>query len=236
VNTSHGNLDRCRNLTPSVALGVFEAAMLNSNAGAYVGLAFQVQSGADTSFYTLDKSPTDCQFNYRVAGSAGTAFTDSHTFVVNELLIEKILNVTPTGGNKARVTRWFDGANKRTNSDVGLGPGAAGGIGFTQYMGGVTTDQEFLYYAIYSGTTITVTGLSGTQAFRVINKWGGVMLSSAAQSSGSASVDTALLPSGKIDGYLEVHTSTAFSSLISGGRYPAEGHTVLWGGSSYAYT
>lgn len=230
VATSSGqNFARCRNtgMTP-VADAVYEARAQAPSGGIYHMLRLLAPSAADDYHLDMKGDNTDKRL-------ARAASTDT-TLASITLTMDTSYHVVKVRYSATRnFLVWFDHVLKLgslgTPFNAGAGPTAAGAVGMMGYGGAPLFD----WVLVSSSHTITVTGLSGTQAFRLFASGGATIGSSAAQSGGSATLDIALLVDGLTTGYIEVHSSTAFASMQA--RYPAVSGdaTDIAGGDSYLF-
>jgi len=131
--------------------------------------------------------------------------------------------------------QWLDRTVKvgPTFSASGTGgPTAAAGFGLIVYQ---AQNARFDYIAVYKSTIITMTGLSGTMAWRLMDASDVQVAASAAQSGGSAAKEIGDLIDCPFTGYFELHDSTAFTNLLA--RYPSSGTTAdIYGGAQLLYT
>lgn len=135
-------------------------------------------------------------------------------------------------------TEWLvqDLVNAGANSphDAIVGPTAAGAGGFVAYGGtSFTIDEVYFYKSIY----LTVSGLTGTQGFRLYDATNAVIGSSAAQSGGSATLNIATLINCPFTGYIQVFDDAGtWAAPTTDGRAPASGsYTNIYGGDVWAF-
>lgn len=229
TNSSGTNFDRCRNTGVSLTAGVYEARMKAVSGTNYCGLRWLAPSASDDFHFLAAGNNTDEHFA-RAAASDVNLGTLTATMDTNFHVWKVVYS-----GTRQHVF-LFDHATGVLGSFAvpftpTTGPTAAGAVGFISYGGAAIYD----WVLVSSGRFITVTGLTGTQAFRLFNSVGGTIGSSAAQSSGSATLDISTLVDGLVTGYIEVHPDTSFAAMQA--RYPAvSGNaTDICGGDSYTF-
>ncbi len=232
VATSSGqNFARCRNtgMTP-VAAAIWEARVQSPSGGIYSMLRLLAPSSSDDYHLDLKGDNSDKRLS-RAASTDTTIATLTCTMNTSY----HVIKVRYSGTRDFVV--WFDHAagvlgSLGTPFTSGAGPTAAGVVGMMGYGGAPLFD----WVLVSSSHILTVTGLSGTQAFRLFASGGGTIGSSGAQTAGSATLDLSTLVDGLTTGYIEVHPSTAFASMQA--RYPAVSGdaTDIAGGDSYAFS
>ncbi len=85
----------------------------------------------------------------------------------------------------------------------------------------------------YKDYRLTVTGLSGSMAFRLLDNVGGTLASSGTQSGGAAHVNVHLL-SWPITGHIQVYADATYFLALPGGRWPSVGNaTDIVGGDVF---
>ncbi len=232
-NTSAGNFDRIHNTTVSVASAMYEMRAKAPSNPIYIMLACLVASG--TSDWHVDAIGQNNDKALAYNGTSDTrAATLTFTMDTTNFHVLKMLYI-PTkhfvvwhnhvaGIGSGTIAVPFD-------ASAGTGPTAAGNPGIMAYGGAILVD----WYLVSSDYKITVTGLTGTQAFRLFASGGATIGSSAAQTAGSATLDISSLVDGLTTGYIEVHPDTSFASMQA--RYPGAGDsTDIAGGDSYAFS
>lgn len=232
ATSSGGNFDRCRNtgMTP-VAGAVWETRAKAPSSGIYHMFRMLVPSSSDDYHFDMQGNNGDKRLSAGAASDTTLASGLTLTMDTNYHVIKALYQAT------RKFVVWFDHSATTalgtlgTPFTAGSGPTAAGVVGLMGYGGAPLFD----WVLVSSDYKITVTGLSGTQAFRLFDSGGGTIGSSAAQSSGSATLDISSLVDGLTTGYIEVHPTTGFASMQA--RYPAiSGNaTDIAGGDSYAY-
>jgi hypothetical protein len=234
TNSSGGNYDRCRNTGVSLAAGVYEARLKAINGSNYCGLRYLAPSAADDYHVFLNGGNSDKKLSRAAAtdttiasGLTLTMDTNYHVVKAKYVPSQKHViwfdhNVTPALGS---VGTPFNGA---------AGPTAAGAVGFISFAGAALYD----WVLVSTDHVITVTGLSGTQAFRLYDASDVVIGSSGVQSGGSATLDIATLVDGLVAGHIQVFDDEGtWAAETPNGRYPVSSiANDLCGGDEYALT
>ncbi len=235
VATSSGqNFARCRNtgMTPAAA-AVWEARAKAPSGSIYHMLRMLVPSSSDDYHFDLKGDNSDKRLSRTASTDTTIASGLTLTMDATSYHVIKALYV-PT----QKWVVWFDHSATTALGTLGspfnggAGPTAAGVVGMMGFGGAPLFD----WVLVSSDHIITVTGLSGTQAFRLFASGGATIGSSAAQTAGSATLDIATLTDGLTTGYIEVHPTTSFASMQA--RYPAVSGdaTDIAGGDSYAFS
>lgn len=229
TNTSAGNFDRNRDTTISQADAVYECRMRAPTTSIYCGLRLLAPGAADDYHAFWQGNNGD----KRLARAASTDTTIATlTMTANTSFHVVKVRYTATRNFVIWVDRVAALGSLAVPFTSGAGPTAAGNPGLLSYGGAA----EYDWILVSSDHFITVTGLSGTQAFRLFDSGGGTVGSSAAQTAGSATLSLATLTDGLHTGYIEVHPDTSFGSAQA--RYPAvSGNaTDICGGDSYSFS
>lgn len=226
--TSNGSFDRIVRATPTATAMVIETRC-QLPAG-YIGHC--IMNLDNTNYWQSIVAVTDRQYKAIAAGSdvGGINAAGGSGLVVNTWHIWK----SSFRAGKL-LGQWLDKVVKAgptfDASAVG-GNTAASGFGLLHYQ---AQNCLYDYVAVYRSTIISVTGLSGTMAWRLRTAGDVTVAESAAQSAGEAAKEIGDLIDCPASLYMELHTSTAWSSLLA--RYPASGvATDVYGGSQFLYT
>lgn len=237
ATSSGGNFDRCRNTgMTATAAGMWEARAKAPSGGVYHMLRFMASSSTVDYHFDMKGDNSDKRFSVNAATDNPNIATGlGMTMDATSYHVIKCLYIPTRKG-----VVWFDHVVRLGTSPAvpfdwsggSTGPTAAAAIGMMGYGGAPLFD----WVLVSSGYQITVTGLTGTQAFRLFASGGATIGSSAAQTAGSATLDIATLVDGLTTGYIEVHPTTSFASMQA--RYPAVSGdaTDIAGGDSYAFS
>lgn len=236
IPTSNGAMDRCRRDSATWLNAIYEYGMWR-NASLHIGGRQAVGTNAD---YDQLIRNLEWQVNYGAGGTYGTSISQGGAVrTPSNLYSRHKLRINWTGTQRL-LSNW---ENRRARLNAFLsasGPTAVGGIGAIAYQAQLAVGLTD--YAVYTDTKVTVTGLSGTQAWQLFAEDGTLLGSSGTQSGGSASVDTA--PNGAnavcdfpLYGSIQVYTDNTYATPSSGNsRFPVEGEALIWGGNSYLFT
>jgi hypothetical protein len=235
ATSSGGNFDRNRNTgMTSTAAGIWEARAKAPSGGIYHMLRLLAPSSADDYHLDLKGDNTDKRLS-RAASSDNTLASLTLTMDATSYHVVKVRY----SGTRDFVV-WFDRAagvlgSLGTPFHSTTGPTAAGVVGLMGYGGAPLFD----WVLVSSDHLITVTGLTGTQGFRLFDSGASVIGSSGTQSSGSATLDLATLTDGLTTGFLQVYDDAGTWAVpTTGARYPAvSGNaTDICGGDVYLVT
>jgi hypothetical protein len=223
--TSNGSFDRAMRLTPTSTAMVIETRC--QYPAGYLGHAIMALDGSN--YWQSIIAATDRQFRSIVAGSdvgglqnsggngtaANTWFQWKTAFAVGKLLAQYVNRAALLGPN-------FNDSGQAGNS-------AASGFGLVCYQ---AQNTLFDSIAVYKSTILSMDGLSGSMAWRLMDASNTQIAASPTQSAGVASKEIGNLIDCPFTGYVELHTSTAFTSLLK--RYPSTGNaTDIYGGDVY---
>lgn len=214
ATSSGGNYDRNRNTGVSLADGIYEARMQSPSGGIYCGFRILAPGAADDFHIFMKGDNTD----KRLARAANTDTTvASITMTMDTSYHVHKLRYTAT----RNFVYWFDRVAKLGSLgspfNSGAGPTAAGAVGLIGYGGAPLVD----WVLVSTDHIITVTGLSGTQGFRLFDPSDVAIGSSGTQAGGSATLDVATLFDGKFAGYLKTYDDAGTWSVpTTAGRYP----------------
>jgi hypothetical protein len=230
ATSSGGNFDRCRNTSLSTnAAALYEWRCRAPSGGIYM-MPRLMAAASDDFHLDLKGDNTD----KRLSDGAAT----DHTIASLTLTMDtsyhavKVWYTTVPDGSRDFVV-YFDRVAKlgslASPFHSTTGPTSAGNPGLMGYGGAPLFD----WILVSSGHLLTVTGLSGTQAFRLFDGTHTVIGSSSTQSGGSATLDLITLVDGLTTGTVEVYDSTSWGTLVA--TYPGAGTaTDIAGGDSYA--
>jgi hypothetical protein len=236
VNTSGTNFDRCSNMSVSQAAAVYEAKCFTPTAGSIqVGPSALVQVGADTMYSNHMNNGTR-RLTTRVAGTETDNIDSADPVVLsNQPFVAKFK--FSTSPHSKTVNNWLN-RRQTTGPDfdwsASSGPTAAGGIGLLIYGG---ANAGAMSFGVYSSTVFSVAGLSGNQGFILYNSGGDEIGRSGVQSSGTASLDLALLADCTFLGYFKLFddANSSYATPTAQGRFPAEGVATLHAGDQFTY-
>lgn len=230
ATSSGGNYDRARNTGVSLAAGVYEARLKAPSGGIYCGLRLLAPSSADDYHVFLKGDNSD----KRLARAAASDTTIA-SLTLTEDLNYHVLKVRYSGTRDFVV--WWDHAagvlgSLGTPFNAGAGPTAAGAVGLIGYGGSPLVD----WVLVSTDHIITMTGLSGSQGFRILDPSDVVIGSSGTQSGGTATLDVATLFDGRFAGYVQMYDDAGTWAVPnSNGRYPPVTGNAndIAGGDSY---
>ncbi len=230
TNTSAGNFDRNRNTGVSATTAMYEHRVKTPGVF-YGGIRFLAPSSSDDWHQWIVGNNSDQRLAYgansdNTVATIGALGGDTTNFHVVKVWYAATRNFVVWHNHVLKL-----GTIASPFTPAAVGPTAAANVGFMTYGGAVLFD----WVLVSSSYLITVTGLTGTQAFRLFASGGATIGSSAAQTAGSATLDISGLVDGLTVGYVELHTTTSFASLVA--RYPSAGDaTDLCGGDVLTLT
>lgn len=241
LQMTSGGYHRTQNETATALNQVIEARM-RLQAADWMGLRWAVTPGVTWSEYAvLLKSGSTDGLYYVTGGTQLSIALDTAPTIVTNTWYRVRVKFTYSGGTRTAIVWIQDDALASPpvelfSGTVPGGPTVAGYPGVEVFNGGgVQVD----WFSVYSSDPLTVTGLTGSQGFRVYNASDTVLASSAAQSGGSASVDLAAVLSSPFTGYIKVFEDAGtWATETPQGRYPAGAGTTatdLRHGDSYEF-
>lgn len=235
IPTTNGNMDRCRRDSATWLNKIYEYGFRHLS-NFHIGGRQAV--GASEDYDQLIRHQ-EWQRDYGAASTYGQNISTSTSVrVLMNTYSRYKMRLNWTGAARL-LSDWQNRKSVFNAFSSGAGPTTAGGIGViayqAQYVAGMTD------YAVYDDTVISVAGLSGTDGFRLYDALGNLVGSSSAQSSGTATLDTA--PNGSnalcdfpFYGYLILFTDQGtWATKKTAGQYPAQAGEAIWGGNLYTY-
>jgi len=215
-NTSAGNFDRNRQSGLTLAAGVYEARIRAPTTAIYCGIRLLAPSAADDYHIFWQGNNGD----KRLARAANTDTTLASLTMTADTSFH-VIKARYTGTRN--FVLWLDHSATTILGTLGSpfipgsGPTAAGNPGLLSYGGAA----EYDWMLVSSDHLITVTGLSGTQAFRLYDASAVLLGSSAVQSAGTATLSVATLFDGLGAGNIQVFDDEGTWAVpTANGRYP----------------